>query len=124
MDTALIAGPLGAIAVLVAQWLITRRKANAETGLTIDQRWERLADEYGSRLAKAEADVRGLKDRVTELEHSLHASERQVARLKQLLSSLARWALTIKDELIRAGGTVPAMPIDVETALTALDEPR
>jgi predicted nuclease with TOPRIM domain len=118
----LIAGPGGAAGVLALKWMIERRRNNAETGLTIDQRWEKWSERLEERVTIAEREVTTLKDRVSELEDSLHASERQVVRLKQLLSSLAKWALTLKDELLKAGGSVPAMPLDVETALTALDD--
>jgi len=143
LTAGLITGPLGALVVLLVQWLLGRRKNNAEVGLTIDQRWERWANELTERLAKAddrlkaaderqtrtderlekaEGDVETLKGRVTELERSLSLAEQQVASLRALLRSVTRWALTLKDELLKAGGTVPLMPADVETALTTLDD--
>lgn len=117
-----IAGPLGAASVLVLKWIFDRRRNAAETGLTIDQRWERLADEYGERMTAAERALDGLKVKVAELEKSLHASEADNHSLRKLLRSTVRWALTLRDEAIRLGGTIPQMPIDVEFALTTLDQ--
>ena len=139
---ALVAGPLGGLVVFVAKWLLDRRtakanvekveaeaeKTEAETGLAVDQRWERWTEKLEARVAGAEREANDLKDqvaklngRVTELEKSLHAAESLNASLKRLLSSVTRWALTLKDELLKVGGTVPAMPADVEFALTTLE---
>lgn len=122
-------GAGGAIAVLLLKWLLIDRrtarasatKIEAEAGDVIDQRWERLTDEYGERLGKAEEKVEGLARRVEELERDLHAERAQTRQLSRLLRSTVRWALTLRDEVVRLGGTVPPMPVDVEFALTTLD---
>jgi len=123
-----LAGVLGGIGVVLIKWLLDRRPANAtvekteaEAGLTIDQRWKRWSENLEERLAEAEKKVSALTDRVTDLERSLSVSEAQVTSLTRLLRSVVRWALTLKDELLKAGGIVPPMPSDVEVALTTLE---
>lgn len=118
---AAIAGPGGAIAVLLLRGWLERRKNAAEVGLTIDQRWERLAEGVTDRLEAAEEEVSKLKERVTQLEEDLHTSQRQVSKLTGLLRTTLRWALTLRDEVMKAGGAVPAIPADVELALTTLE---
>ncbi|HET7689346.1 MAG TPA: hypothetical protein VFK41_03140 [Nocardioidaceae bacterium] len=122
-------GGAGAVIVLLLKYLLVDRrtsrasasKTEAEAGDVIDQRWERLADEYGERLEKAEAKVEALTTRVEDLEDALKAEKDQNRALSRLLRSMARWALTLRDEVVRLGGTVPPMPVDVEFALTTLD---
>lgn len=119
--TALIAGPVGAIAVLLVTRALNWRgdrafadKTEAEADSIVIAGYERYAVSLEERLGR-------LEERVTSLEKALHASEAQVRGLNRLLRSTVRWALTLRDELIRLGGTVPDMPSEVELALTTLD---
>ena len=123
-----LVGGGGAVIVLLVKYLLVDRRASrasatkteAEAGDVIDQRWERLADEYGSRLEKAESRVEALAKRVDDLETALRTEKDQNRALSRLLRSMARWALTLRDEIVRLGGTVPPLPVDVEFAVTTL----
>lgn len=128
MNEALIAGPLGGLAVLIVKWLLDRRVSQATVEKT-EAEAEKVTAEAGSIIqagyekytAALELRLESLEVRVTTLEEALHASEAQVRGLTRLLRSTVRWALTLRDEVIRLGGAVPEMPSEVELALTTLD---
>lgn len=121
MNEALIAGPLGGLVVIVIKALFDRRgraanaeKTEAEADSIVLGGYERYVGSLETRLAR-------LEERVQALEKALHLSEAEVRGLRKLLRSTVRWALTLRDEIARQGGTVPQMPADVELALTTLD---
>lgn len=126
--TALIAGPGGAIVVLLVQSLINRRnneaaveKTEAETEKTEAETASLIQAGYERYIGSLEDRFEKLEKRVKDLETALHASEAQVRGLNRLLRATMRWALTLRDELVRLGGEVPTMPADIEFALTTLD---
>lgn len=128
-----LAGVTGPLAILVDRAVTSylgRRKVdaeadkiNAEAGLTIDQRWQALADEL-------RGDVADLRDRVTTLETDLakeraHAKglEAEVDRYRSIARSLIRHVLRLRDALAKTDVEVPPIPQDIEDALTGIDLP-
>lgn len=120
---AILSGPAAVTLDRLVTWLRNRRKEAAEVGLTVDQRWQRWADEL-----KGEVD--DLRTRVVKLEEE---RETLLARVKGLVAevdhyrrvarSMARHVLRLRDALASSGADVPQMPADVEDALTVIDMP-
>lgn len=120
---ALLSGPAAVTLDRLISWMRNRRKVDAETGLTVDQRWQAWANEL-------KAEVQSLRDRVVKLEQSLNqeqsrvkALEAEVDRYKRVAKSLARHVLRLRDELAKGGAEVPTLPSDVEDALTIIELP-
>lgn len=120
---ALLSGPAAVTLDRFISWLRNRRKVDAETGLTVDQRWQAWADEL-------KAEVQSLRDRVVKLEQSLtqeqgrvKALEAEVDRYKRIAKSMARHVLRLRDTLSQVSGDVPSLPSDIEDALTIIDLP-
>lgn len=121
--TALITGPIGGAVVAIAGWIRNRRKDAAETGLTVDQRWEQYAD-------RIEGRMKALEKRVTELETQLETEQRhakglqaEVDKYRSLARTLLRHVIKLRDALAKAHAEVPDIPPDIEDALTGIDLP-
>jgi phage shock protein A len=128
-----VAGLTGPFAIAVDRlitWARNRRrddaaadKLGAEAALTIDQRWQNLADELRN-------DVADLRQRVTSLEQELakerdHAKglEAEVDRYRSIARSLIRHVLRLRDALAKTDVEMPSIPQDIEDALTGIDLP-
>ena len=97
------------------------RKDETENEASVASQWQAWAHEQGERIEK-------LEHRVSDLEAALVVERETNARLSAqnqrqgaMLTSLVRWAILLRDEVIRLGGDVPAAPIEVESAMTNLD---
>ena len=66
-------------------------------------------------------EIDGLKIEVAQLREALAERDMRVQVQSTLLRSVGRWALLLKDALLRAGIEPPPTPVDVEAALTSLD---
>lgn len=120
---ALISGPIGGAAVAAVGWFRGRRGEDAQADKTIGEAWQEIVSE----LRK---DISDLRDRVDALEDELRREqarskglEAEVDRYRSIARSLLRHVLRLRDALGSSGAEVPALPQDVEDALTSLDLP-
>lgn len=93
----------------------------ATADATTSAAWEKFS-------ARLEADVDKLRKRIVDLEaevgrlkDSLSEANTRVQIQASLLRSVIRWALLLRDELLKVDGHVPPMPPDVEAAITTLE---
>lgn len=114
---ALASGSGSALIVQLVLWLRNRRKEDAETGLTVDQRWQKWADQL-------EARVKALEDERETLLERVKALVAEVDHYRRVARAMARHVLRLRDALAAAGADVPVMPADVEDALTVIDLPN
>lgn len=121
---ALIAGPVVLIVDrLLTRW-VNRRRDDAQTGLTVDQRWQAWADELKEEVDELRNRVGKLEDELTVERNRRRGLEAEVDRYKRIAKSLARHVLRLRDELAKANaGELPAIPADVEDAMTIIDLP-
>lgn len=120
---AALTGP-GVLAIdRLISWWRNRRKDAAETGLTVDERWEKLADKYEERITKLETKVRDLEDERRRDREQIKGLEAEVDRYRNIARSLLRHVVKLRDALAKAHAEVPDMPPDVEDALTSIDLP-
>lgn len=118
---ALIAMSGGAIITPLFTWLTGRRKNEAEASGVVAEQWRLWSVHQDKRIEGLESRVETLEtDLKTERTES-NGLRDQVEIQSRLLRSVCRWALSLKDELLRLGGSIPPMPVDVEAALTSLD---
>lgn len=83
------------------------------------------------RQARQEQERRDIEDRanakaqvdgqIEELNRRITSLTSQVAEWKRLARTIARWATTMRDEILRLNGTVPATPDELLT-LRAIEE--
>jgi chromosome segregation ATPase len=123
LAVAAVTGPFAILADRLVTWARSRRKDNAEVGLTVDQRWERYTDQLEDRLNR-------LESRVTELEADLDRErdrakglEAEVDRYRSIARSLLRHVLRLREALGKTDVEVPTIPQDIEDALTGIDLP-
>ncbi len=141
---------LGAAVTLAGSWLlykgVVRTASAAKDGVQqttqVDAQqsaldaWQELLQPYRDEVAVLRADLAAERTaRAEQHETERKAREAQVTRLteridlltlqltewKRLARVIARWATTLRDELIRQGGTVPATPEELLT-LQAIDD--
>lgn len=117
----LIVAVAGPTVVLLVSKRLTRAKDTVDVDASLSAQWRLWADELKNRVDRLEQKVADLETALASEEATNLKLRTQVAYQSKLLRSVVRWALTLKDELVRSGGTVPLMPADVETALTSLD---
>lgn len=96
-------------------------KVDAEAAAIVQAGLERYIDRLEERDRVRDERMANLELRVDELEEALRVERAQTRNLSRLLRSTCRWALTLRDEVLKLGGVVPPMPADVEFALTTLD---
>ena len=90
------------------------RKDTVEADAAVSAQWQAWAAELKERVGALEADV-------AELKQDLESERAKNRRQSDLMRSLVRWAILLRDEVIRLGGDLPPAPIEVEAALTNLD---
>lgn len=119
-DAVIVAAVSGPLAILIDRgigWARTRRHADAEAGLTVDQRWERYADTLEERLNGLETRLKGVEaDRRTERDRS-RALTAEVDYYRSVARSLLKHVMRLREELGKAGGTVPTLPADIADAV-------
>lgn len=97
------------------------RRDQTEHEVSVSAQWEAWSREQGRRIDALEADVQELK-RELDLERSTSkALKDQNARQAAMLTALVRWAILLRDEVIRLGGNLPPAPVEVEAAMTTLE---
>lgn len=89
------------------------KAAEAEADATAAGAWQGLYIELKHRVDGLEIEVKGLRD-------SLREANDRVQIQALLLRSVCRWALLLRDELMKVGGNVPPTPPEVEEALVNL----
>lgn len=119
----LLSGPVAVGVDRAVGWLRNRHKDDAETGLTVDQRWERLADQLSDDIADLRTRVGALEDERETLLNRVKGLIAEVDHYRRIARSMARHVLKLRDALASAGAEVPVLPSDVEDALTVIDMP-
>lgn len=114
---AIASGSGSALLVQLVLWARNRRKDDAEAGLTVDQRWQKWADQLEDRVKKLEDERETLLERVKGL-------MAEVDHYRRVARAMARHVLRLRDALAATGTDVPAMPTDIEDALTVIDLPN
>ena len=121
--TALITGPLGGGAVALGAWLRGHRKDTADAELTFSETWKAI-------VAELRGDIADLRGRVATLEDDLAAEKKhakdleiKVERYRDIIRSLLRHTLKLRDALAEAHAEIPPTPPDIEDALTGIDLP-
>lgn len=83
--------------------------------------WKDWSKEQTDRIVALEEDVAELKTALAEEQSTNKALQGKNDRLSAMLTDLIRWAILLRDEVIRLGGNVPPAPSAVESALTNLE---
>lgn len=97
------------------------KRDKAETEATVAAQWKAWSEQQGKRIDDLENDVAELRrDLAAERDNNRLLTMRN-ERQSSLLTSLIRWAILLRDEVVRLGGMVPPAPVEVESALTTLD---
>ena len=97
------------------------RAGEAQADATAAGEWRELYDKLKAEVTELKGETADLRSRVAELESSLSEAEARVKVQASLLRSVCRWALLLRDELLRLDAAVPPMPPDVEAAITSLE---
>lgn len=121
---ALATGPAVLVADRSITWLRNRGKDEAEAGLTVDQRWQAWADELKGQVDNLRERVTKLEDERETLLDRIKALVAEVDHYRRIARSMARHVLRLRDAVAAAGADVPAMPADVEDAMTVIDLPH
>lgn len=111
----------GAIIGPLVQWVLNHRKREVETDGSIASQWMQWSAELKERVDALEQDVAALKAALAQEESTNRQLRAKVDEQSRLLRSVVRWAITLRDELLKVSGSVPPTPVDVESALTSLD---
>lgn len=121
---ALVTGPAVLVLDRAISWLRNRSKDDAEAGLTVDQRWQNLADKYEERIGRLEDRVGQVETDLKREQNRAKGLEAEVDRYKSIARSLLRHVLRLREELGKKGdGTMPDLPPDVEDAMTSINLP-
>ena len=120
---ALATGPVVLIIDRAITWARTRKKDDAEAGLTIDQRWQAWADELKDEITALRSRVESLEQKLGDEREQRKSLTAEVDRYKRIAKSLARHVLRLRDELAKANVQTPVLPTDVEEALTIIELP-
>ncbi|MBO9523906.1 MAG: hypothetical protein J7518_20420 [Nocardioidaceae bacterium] len=121
---ALLSGPVVLGLREGVAWLRNHGKEEAEAALTVDQRWEKLADQYEGRITALEERVTAVEDENSGLRDRLAAALAEVDRYRAIARSLLRQVLRLRESLATQGVEAPPLPSDIEDAFTSLDLPH
>lgn len=110
----LIASLVSPLVLLLLTRVLGRRRESVETEGAVAAQWQAWSAELKERVV-------ALEDDVAELKKSLDAERDKNERQSRLMRSLVRWAILLRDEVIRLGGNVPPAPVEVEAAMTNLE---
>lgn len=120
---AIVTGPAVLVIDRLITWLRNRSKDDAEAGLTIDERWQKLTDKYEARIGELEARVGRVEDDLRREQARAKGLEAEVDRYRSIARSLLRHVVKLRDALAKANAEVPEMPVEVENALTSIELP-
>lgn len=98
------------------------RRDRTDDASKLTAMWEKWAEEQGERIKSLESRVGDLEQALAEERATSEDLRTQNGRLSTLLTDLVRWAILLRDEVIRLGGSVPPAPVAVESALTNMNE--
>lgn len=122
VTTALIVAVVGPVVLfLLGRIFGGRRRDRTDEASKLTAMWEKWADEQGERIKSLESRVGDLEKALAEERAANQTLQEKNARLSALLTDLIRWAILLRDEVIRLGGSVPPAPTAVESALTNLE---
>lgn len=107
----------------VIAWVRNRSKDEAEAGLTVDERWERLTNKYEQRISSLEGRVTDLETERNQLRERIKGLTAEVDKYRSMARQMARHVLKLRDALSSAHVDVPLLPPDIEDALTVIDLP-
>lgn len=107
----------------IVGWIRNWRKEDAEAGLTVDERWERLTNKYEQRIRSLEERVTGLETERNQLRERIKGLTAEVDKYRSMARQMARHVLKLRDALSAAHVDVPLLPPDIEDALTVIDLP-
>lgn len=83
--------------------------------------WQAWSDNQGQRIDRLEHRVTDLEAALDEERAANQRLQDQNRRQASMLTALVRWAILLRDEVIRLGGNLPPAPVEVEAAMTNLD---
>ncbi len=118
---ALIVAVGGPLILFLLGRLFSHRRDEVETEASVASQWQAWSADQGKRIEKLEARVTGLEQALVEERRTNASLQAQNRRQAAMLTALIRWAILLRDEVIRLGGDVPPAPVEVESALTTLD---
>lgn len=98
-----------------------KKKDDVDSAAKVAQMWEALVDGLTTRVGNLESDVADLKTALADERAAGQGLKDKNDKLSGLLTDLMRWAILLRDEIIRMGGNVPPAPSAVESALTNLE---
>ena len=75
------------------------------------------------KLAESEEDRNRLRQEVAQAERTIGRLRDEVTKEKRVTRTVIGWAITMRDELVRLGGTVPEVPKQVEDYLAEMNDP-
>lgn len=121
-----------------SKFTATKAKEGVEQASQVDAQqsaldaWEKLLQPYLDEVDKLRKQVTDMKfaqdaeherreEQVIRLTERIDTLILQLSEWKRLARVIARWATTLRDELIRQGGQVPATPEELLT-LQAIDD--
>lgn len=122
--TAIVAPALTLLLQRALSWRTDKAKAGADEAVaeaSVAEQWQAWSTHQGNRIAALETRVSTLESALADERAENGNLRAQVEVQSRLLRSVCRWALLLRDEVLKAHGTVPATPVDVEAALTSLD---
>lgn len=112
IGVALIAGPLSAMITLVLARALGYHRDSAEIDALVSDKWREWAADLERRVERLEAEL--AEERKANL-----GLQAQNQRQEAQMAALVRWALQLREEVVRLGGRVPKPPAAVEPILPA-----
>jgi hypothetical protein len=106
-----IVAVLGTVGAVVAGAFAARATTRAAAATAEATRAAALAQAEPNQRAEDRAAFDAIK---TELREELTATKQEIVRVRGVLYSLSRWALTLRDQVLELGGTPQQTPDDVE----------
>ncbi|AWT42544.1 MULTISPECIES: hypothetical protein [Streptomyces] len=107
-----IVAVLGTVGAVVAGAFAARATTRAAAATAEATRAAALAQAEPNQRAEDRAAFDAIKK---ELREELTSTRQEIVRVRGVLYSLSRWALTLRDQVLELGGTPQQTPDDVET---------
>ena len=117
----------GGLVTLVADrgltWARNRNKDDAEAERTVGQTWQTIVQELRTDIEKLRERVDSLEDELSREREQKKALTAELDRYKNIARSLLRHVIKLRDALAQAHADVPAMPPEIEDAMTSVELP-
>ena len=121
VQIALIASVVGPAVLVALNKMVGRRRESREDSASVAAQWQAWSTEQTRRIDALEQDVIDLKKSLAAEQLRSASLQEQNRRQATMLTALIRWAILLRDEVIRMGGKVPPAPVEIETAMTTLE---